>query len=172
MERVSAHHGFVLRAAQALASEDVDAGSTALYASGDASRWPFELARVRLHHGAWLRRHGRRTEAREQLREAARIFTGLRADPWAERARQELGVCDDPATAGVASPGAALTFQELRVAELVAQGLSNRDIGQRLRLSPRTVAGHLYRIYPKLGIASRAAVARALVRAREHRHST
>ncbi|MER5297737.1 helix-turn-helix transcriptional regulator [Streptomyces pharetrae] len=184
MERISPHHAFVLRAAEALASADVDAACTALYASGTGATWPFPLARVRLYHGGWLRRHGRRAEARSQLAEALRLFTALGAGPWADRARQELSVCDAaPAPGGVA----ALTAQELRIAQLVALGLTNRDVGTRLQLSPRTVAGHLYKIYPKLGISSRAAVARALgqpppprtdgdgpgrASPREHRHMT
>jgi DNA-binding NarL/FixJ family response regulator len=168
MDRISPHHRFVLHAGRALASEDVDADCTALYASSDTRRWPFELARVRLYHGAWLRRHGRRAEARDQLTLAEGVFTGLNAGPWAERARQELAVCDDPAGVSALSP------QELRIAELVAQGLTNREVGTRLHLSPRTVAAHLYRIYPKLGITTRAAVARALAAqpAREDRHPT
>lgn len=165
MERISPHHGFVLLASEALASEDVDAACEAVYASANASQWPFELARVRLYHGAWLRRHGRRSEARGQLVAAGRVFAGLKADPWAHRARQELRVCDEAKPAGVASGTLEdLTPQELRIAELVAEGLTNRDIGTRLHLSPRTVASHLYKIYPKLGIAGRAAVGRALGR--------
>jgi DNA-binding CsgD family transcriptional regulator len=165
MERISPHHGFVLLASEALASEDVDAACEAVYASANASQWPFELARVRLYHGAWLRRRGRRSEARDQLVAAGRVFAGLEADPWAHRARQELRVCDEAKPAGVASGTLEdLTPQELRIAELVADGLTNRDIGTRLHLSPRTVASHLYKIYPKLGIAGRAAVGRALGR--------
>ncbi|MER6349351.1 ATP-binding protein [Streptomyces sp. NPDC001595] len=165
MDRISDHHRFVLRAAQALAADDVDAASSAVYATPGASGWPFELARVRLHHGAWLRRQGRRVEARHQLDAAHRAFAGLKADPWADRARQELRVCAEPAPA--AAPTERLTPQERRIADLVAQGLTNRDIGTRLHLSPRTVAGHLYKIYPKLGITSRAGLARALGRQEE-----
>ncbi|MFI8192007.1 ATP-binding protein [Streptomyces sp. NPDC085946] len=160
--RISAHHAFVLRAAEAMVADDVDAGCTAVYASPGAAHWPFELARVRLHHGAWLRRQGRRVEARQHLDTARRAFAGLAAGPWADRAGQELQVCDEPAPTAAARPVGDLTAQERRIADLVARGLTNREIGARLQLSPRTVAGHLYRIYPKLGITSRAGVARAL----------
>jgi DNA-binding NarL/FixJ family response regulator len=163
MELISPHHGFVLRAAEALVSEDVDATCSALYATAGVSRWPFELARVRLYHGGWLRRHGRRAQAREQLRTALRAFRDLGADPWADRAGEELRVCDDAPPQDATTDGTThLTPQELRIARLVADGLTNRDVGLRLHLSPRTVAGHLYKIYPKLGVTSRAGVARAL----------
>jgi DNA-binding CsgD family transcriptional regulator len=164
LDRISPHHRFVLLAAEAMVSEDADMAGMAVYTAPGASQWPFELARVRLHHGAWLRRQRRRAEAREQLAAAHRIFVGLKADPWADRAEQELRVCAEPTPAGASGVVESLTVQELRIAELVAQGLTNRDIGTRLHLSPRTVAGHLYRVYPKLGITSRAGVARALGR--------
>ncbi|MFE6334251.1 AAA family ATPase [Streptomyces sp. NPDC057798] len=163
MERISPHHAFLLLAAEAVVSEDVNGACAAVYASAGASHWPFELARVRLHHGVWLRRQGRRADAREKLGAAVEGFTALGADPWADRARQELRVCDDPRPVGRAFGGTAnLTAQERRIADLVAQGLTNREIGTRLHLSPKTVAGHLYKIYPKLGITGRAGVARAI----------
>ncbi|MEU9331555.1 AAA family ATPase [Streptomyces sp. NPDC048290] len=158
---ISPHHAFVLLAAEALAGDDLDTSWTAVYTADRAADWPFELARVRLHHGIRLRRRGRRAEARARLRAAHDTFAALDAGPWTARAAQELRVCDDPG----GEPGTAvagLSPQELRIAELVADGLTNRDIGVRLQISPRTVSSHLYRIYPKLGVTSRAAVARAL----------
>ncbi|CAL9334692.1 hypothetical protein SUDANB105_00146 [Streptomyces sp. enrichment culture] len=165
MERISAHHEFVLLSAEAMASRDTDTACAAVYACPHAARWPFELARVRLHHGAWLRRQGRRSEAREQLESARRAFAGLKAGPWTDRVRQELNVCNEAAVRSTQAPAVrpGLTHQESRIATLVAEGLSNKDIGARLQLSPKTVANHLARIYPKLGVTTRAAVARALV---------
>jgi DNA-binding NarL/FixJ family response regulator len=86
-------------------------------------------------------------------------FAELGAMPWAERARAELratGETRSPLPAVDADPLAELTPQELQVVRLAASGLSNRDIGARLFLSPRTVGYHLYKAFPKLGVASRA----------------
>ncbi|WP_223769370.1 helix-turn-helix transcriptional regulator [Streptomyces huiliensis] len=162
MAEISAHHAFLLAAATALAApdEEADAAYRAAYAVPGADQWVFELARLRLAHGSWLRRH-RRAEAHDTLREAHRAFQGLRARPWEERCARELRAAGH--AVGPAADGhALLTGQELRIAELAATGLTNKEIGQRLRLSPRTVAAHLYKIFPKLGITTRAALAQAL----------
>ncbi|MFI9611622.1 AAA family ATPase [Streptomyces sp. NPDC052023] len=159
MDLISPHHEFVLLAAQALVSDDADTACAAVYGCAHAGDWPFELARVRFHHGAWLRRRGRRAQARERLAAARDAFAGLGAGPWRDRAEEELRVCDEARAADAVDR---LTPQELRIAALVAEGLTNRDIGTRLQLSPKTVASHLYRLYPKLGVTTRAAVARAL----------
>ncbi|MFF8831154.1 AAA family ATPase [Streptomyces sp. NPDC015131] len=169
LERISPHHAFVLLAARALADEDTDTACAEAYACPHATRWPFELARVRLHHGAWLRRRGRRTEARERLAEARDTFAALDAPPWLARAEEELRVCDEIRPAPAGGDTVPPTPQELRVARLVAEGLTNREIGLRLQLSPRTVSNHLYRLYPKLGVTHRAAVAHALD---DHAHLT
>ncbi|GHF32996.1 DNA-binding CsgD family transcriptional regulator [Amycolatopsis bartoniae] len=118
---------------------------------------PFDRARTELLYGEWLRRGRRKTEARSQLRSALRTFEELGSGPWAERARTELGAAGE-AVAQAARPDvfAALTPQELQITRFAAQGLSNRDIAARLYLSPRTVAYHLYKAYPKLGVTSRA----------------
>ncbi|MDQ1006706.1 DNA-binding CsgD family transcriptional regulator/energy-coupling factor transporter ATP-binding protein EcfA2 [Streptomyces sp. V4I23] len=163
---ISPHHAVILAAAEAVAAadDDVDAACKAAYAVHGVSRWPFELARVHLHHGAWLRRRGRADEARTHLRAAHALFTTLKASPWTERAAEALEG-DAGTSAGRPRPvgsAAALTAQELRIAELAATGLTNREIGARLHLSPRTVASHLYKVFPKLGVTSRAAVERAL----------
>ncbi|MFI9202792.1 ATP-binding protein [Streptomyces sp. NPDC053048] len=164
MAEISAHHAFLLAAATALAAadEEADARYRDAYAVPGAEQWGFELARLRLAHGSWLRRH-RRGEAHDVLREALRAFRGLRARPWEELCAQELRAAGHQV--GTATDGyAQLTGQELRIAELAATGLTNKDIAKRLRLSPRTVAAHLYKIFPKLGITSRAALAQALRR--------
>jgi DNA-binding CsgD family transcriptional regulator len=115
----------------------------------------FEQARTQLLYGAWLRRRRRKADARTQLRAAVDALDRIDAAPWATRARAELGATG----ATIARPGQAgvprLTPQELQVAQLAAKGLSNRDIAARLVLSPRTVAYHLYKAYPKLGVTSR-----------------
>ncbi len=130
---------------------------------------PFEHARALLLYGEWLRRQRRRSEARAQLTAAHEIFEGLGAACWARRAARELAAAgaapaDTPARpAGILTR---LTPQELQVVQLAATGLSNRDIGAQLFLSPRTVGYHLYKAYPKLGVTSRAGLARLLIKDR------
>jgi DNA-binding CsgD family transcriptional regulator len=115
----------------------------------------FEQARTQLLYGAWLRRARRKADARTQLRAAVDYLDRIGATPWAERARAELRATG----ASIPRPGRTgpprLTPQELQVARLAAQGLSNRDIAAQLFLSPRTVGYHLYKTYPKLGITAR-----------------
>jgi DNA-binding CsgD family transcriptional regulator len=146
--------------ARALLSPD----ETALRAALDANLadWPFERARVQLAYGEWLRRR-RPKQARPVLRAAATTFEALGALPWAERARAELRASGESRRRpddGIDQ----LTPQELQVARLVVAGLSNREIAGRLFLSPRTVSTHLYRIYPKVGISSRAELAGVMAR--------
>jgi DNA-binding NarL/FixJ family response regulator len=118
---------------------------------------PFDQARTQLVYGEWLRRAKRRRDARVQLHAALRTFQSLGAQPWADRAHTELTATGAPAPQPAAPDVlAALTPQEMQIARLAAQGLPNRDIAAQLFLSPRTVAYHLYKAYPKLGIASRA----------------
>ncbi|MEU4113418.1 AAA family ATPase [Kitasatospora sp. NPDC028055] len=121
---------------------------------------PFEQARTALLYGEWLRRTRRRTDARPHLTAALEVFDRLAAHPWSTRARTELSATGAPAPTPQPSPALPnpLTPQELQIARLAAQGLTNRDIAAQLFLSPRTVAHHLYKAYPKLGITSRAAL--------------
>ncbi|PXY38245.1 helix-turn-helix transcriptional regulator [Prauserella flavalba] len=123
---------------------------------------PFERARTELLHGEWLRRERHPAQARALLRSALTIFERLGARPWAERARTELRATGESLGAKAHAPELAqrLTPQELRIVRLAAAGLSNRDIGARLYLSPRTVGYHLYKAYPKLGVASRVELAK------------
>ncbi|KOX14134.1 hypothetical protein ADL05_17775 [Nocardiopsis sp. NRRL B-16309] len=153
-------------------SEDAYRGALALDAA------PFEQARTRLLFGEWLRRARRATEAREQLHLAADAFRRWDARPWEERARAELRATGETrATDTLArdrseDPLDRLTPQELQVVRLAATGLTNRDIGAQLFLSPRTVGHHLYKAYPKLGVASRAELgALGLHRDQERRRS-
>ncbi|WP_198539574.1 helix-turn-helix transcriptional regulator, partial [Streptomyces graminilatus] len=128
-----------------------------------AHHFPYELARVHLAHGIHERHtHGPRS-ARPSLLKAAEAFEQLGAPTWAERARTELRATGTAASTSSAHL-TALTWQERRIADLAAGGLTNKEIGERMRLSPRTVSSHLYRAFPKLGITSRAALRDALTR--------
>ncbi|MFF0087462.1 helix-turn-helix transcriptional regulator [Streptomyces canus] len=134
----------------------------ALEVPGAASR-PFNHARTRLLYGEWLRRACRRTDARTQLAEAAETFQRLDAAPLLARTRAELELAGQHPrrdSAPARDTAAILTAQELRVARLAAQGLTNREIGAQLLISPRTVGHHLANVFPKLGIVSRADLAR------------
>jgi DNA-binding CsgD family transcriptional regulator/tetratricopeptide (TPR) repeat protein len=122
----------------------------------DVGSWPFERSRMQLMLGSRLRRRKQLQEARELLRAAREGFDSLGAGPWAERAREELRAAGVPSRAPAPAVWSSLSAQELQVARMAAEGLSNRQIGERLYLSHRTVASHLYRIFPKLGITSRA----------------
>ncbi|MFG2134601.1 ATP-binding protein [Streptomyces sp. NPDC048751] len=125
---------------------------------------PFDVARVRLFHGERLRRLRATTAAREQLAQALEAFQRLGAKPWATRAAAELRASGRaaPSPAGAGPGPGALTAQELRIATLAATGLTNKQIAERLSLSHRTIGTHLYQLYPKLGITSRAALRDAL----------
>ena len=135
-----------------------------------ADRFPFDLGRVCVCYGERLRRTRSTTDARARLTAALEIFERLRARPWAARAAGELRA------AGLADPRASqrgrdsLTSQELEIAELAAADLTNKQIGQRLFLSHRTVGAHLYQIFPKLGVTSRAALRDALDSLPSERH--
>ena len=124
---------------------------------------PFEAARTALLLGERLRRAQRPGQARAHLRMAREVFEQAGARPWARRAQEELRAAGE--NGSVPPPGVldALTPQELRIAGLVADGLSSKQIAARLFLSPRTVEYHLYKIYPKLGIGSRTDLARLVV---------
>jgi DNA-binding CsgD family transcriptional regulator len=128
----------------------------------DATRWPFDLARVQLTYGERLRRDRATGEARQHLRAAREIFTQLGAAPWVARASSELRATGQAAAHDQRPDPVPLTPQQREIATLAAAGLTNKQIGERLYLSHRTVATHLYQIFPKLGVASRAALRDAL----------
>ena len=144
-----------------------DGQAEALFQSGlsaDMSRWPFFRARLLLAYGEWLRRRRRVAESRAPLRTARQGFDSLGAIPWGERARQELRASGEASDRREPYAWDVLSPQELRIAQLAAEGLSNREIGQQLYLSHRTISSHLHRLFPKLGIASRQQLASALAR--------
>jgi DNA-binding CsgD family transcriptional regulator len=128
-----------------------------------ADRWPFEFARVQLAFGEHLRRVRAPCDARAQLGPALATFRALGARPWAERAANELRAARLTPTRTENHRIPALTAQEHQIVSLAAAGLTNKQIGQRLYLSPRTVGSHLYRVFPKLGVSSRAGLRDALI---------
>ncbi|MFD0327235.1 response regulator transcription factor [Streptacidiphilus monticola] len=132
---------------------------------GDVGAWPLYRARLDLHHGRRLRRLRQVQASREPLRAARDAFDFLGAHPWAESARRELRAAGETSGRPETSVRELLSAQELQIATLAAQGLTNRQIGERLFLSHRTVGAHLYRIFPKLGVAARAQLGAALQQA-------
>lgn len=150
----------VHRSRALLAGNDRDAEhhfDVALQCVYAAEQSPLEYARTQLAYGEWLRRQRRIVDARVQLSSALRVFESRGAQPFAQRARGELRAAGVQLAGQVNTEGPAteLTPQELQIARLAASGLSNRQIADRIYVSHRTVAAHLYRIFPKLGITSR-----------------
>jgi DNA-binding CsgD family transcriptional regulator len=115
-----------------------------------------ELARAHLLFGEWLRRQGRRVDAREQLRSAHDMFATIGMEAFAERARRELLATGETVRKRTVEVSATdlLTPQEQQIALLVRDGLSNPEVGARLFLSPRTVEWHLRKVFGKLSISS------------------
>jgi DNA-binding CsgD family transcriptional regulator len=123
-----------------------------------------ELARSRLLYGEWLRREGRRVDAREQLRVARELLLAMGADGFAERARHELLATGEKVRKRRDDTRDELTPQEEHIARLAREGRTNPEIGAELFLSPRTVEWHLKKVFSKLGITSRRALRDALPR--------
>jgi DNA-binding CsgD family transcriptional regulator len=147
-----------------LAADDI---AEDLYVEGlasDFASFPWPRARLQLAYGRWLRRHRQSSRSRGPLSEAVSTFTEIGATRWAQEASDELSATARRSHDGdEADPGAArLSTQELKIAQLAAEGLSNTEIGQLLSLSPRTVGSHLYRVFPKLEISSRRELAARL----------
>ena len=115
----------------------------------------FDRARLNLALGVCLRRALRVSESREPLLDALVAFERLGATAWAEQARGELRASGARRVRRELGDTESLTAQELQIVRMAAQGLSNREIGQRLFLSHRTIGSHLYRAFPKLGVAAR-----------------
>jgi DNA-binding CsgD family transcriptional regulator len=154
----------------------LEARSRALLSDGDAAdslyreaierlgrtRLRPELARAHLLYGEWLRRAGRRVDARNQLRAAYEQFTAIGMEAFAERARRELNATGERVRKRTLETRDELTAHERQIATLARDGLSNPEIGARLFLSPRTVEYHLSKVFTKLAIGSRRELAKAL----------
>jgi DNA-binding CsgD family transcriptional regulator len=161
---ISPRQALTIEGAAAIAAPDDEAAALferALAVPG-ADRWPFDRARIQLAFGERLRRIRSTSNARAHLAAALDTFRRLGAGPWTARAGSELRATGltigQPAGAGPAS----LTPQQREIATLAAAGLTNKQIGERLFLSPRTVATHLHQLFPKLGVTTRAALRDAL----------
>jgi DNA-binding CsgD family transcriptional regulator len=147
----------------------VEASRRALLRDGDAAeasyreaierlgrtRVRLEHARARLLYGEWLRREGRRADARAQLRTAHTALTAMGVDAFADRARRELLATGETVRKRTVETSTELTSQEAHITRLVADGLTNPEIGAALYISPRTVEWHLRKIFAKLGVSSR-----------------
>jgi DNA-binding NarL/FixJ family response regulator len=123
-----------------------------------------ELARTQLLYGEWLRRERRRLDARVHLRHAHELFTEFGMHAFAERARVELEATGEHAHKRTATTIDQLTPQELQIAQMARDGLSNPEIGARLFISRRTVKYHLQKVFTKLEISSRTELERVLPR--------
>lgn len=146
------------RALLAAASQQLDEAlhhATEAVREHERSSEPFGLARTLLVLGQVQRRRGERRAAAEALEAARKMFESLGAPLWVERAEAELARV--PRRRGSTT----LTATEERVAELVTQGLTNQEVAQALFVNVKTVEANLTRIYAKLGVRSRAALAAA-----------
>ncbi|WP_221329403.1 LuxR family transcriptional regulator [Actinoplanes sp. L3-i22] len=151
--------------ARAILSDDEDADQVfGVALAGDLDAWPLLRARLLLAYGIRLRRRRRVTDARGRLRSALELFTAIGAAAWAGQTRRELVAAGVTVADPEPPAGAGLTAQETQIARLAAGGITNREIGRRLFLSHRTVGTHLHRIYFKLGVPNRTALADLLSR--------
>ena len=167
--RALARLGEHVRGSEADWARGIEARGLALMSDGDAAERRYreaierlqrtrlrpELARAHLLFGEWLRREGRRADAREQLRTAYEQLAALGMEAFAERARRELVATGGKVRRRTVEARDELTAQEAQIARLARDGLSNPEIGARLFLSPRTVEWHLKKVFTKLGISSR-----------------
>jgi DNA-binding CsgD family transcriptional regulator len=142
---------------RALLSEDETAETLYREAIDRLSRTRIrvELARAHLLYGEWLRRDGRRVNAREQLRTAHGMFTAMGTEAFAERARRELLATGETVRGRTPDTRAVLTAQEAQIAGLAGDGLTNREIAAQLFISSHTVEWHLRKVFAKLDISSR-----------------
>jgi DNA-binding CsgD family transcriptional regulator len=154
----------------------IEARSRALLSDGDAAdslyreaierlqrtRLRVDLARSHLLYGEWLRRERRRVDARERLRTAFEMFTGMGVEAFTGRAERELLATGEQVRKRSVETRDELTAQEAQIARLAGEGLSNTEIGARMFISQHTVAYHLRKVFSKLDITSRSQLDRAL----------
>jgi DNA-binding CsgD family transcriptional regulator len=124
-----------------------------------------ELARAHLQYGEWLRRNRRRVDAREQLHTAQGMFAEMGIEAFTGRADRELRATGERARKRSVETRKDLTAQELQIARLARDGLSNPEIGARLFISRRTVEYHLHKVFAKLNVRSRGQLDGALATA-------
>ena len=153
----NARYSVILHRALALlaAGDEAEAFFEMAISDPGAERWPLELANAQLDYGVWLRRERRTTEARQHLSAAQQAFARIGASAWVSTAEAELRAAGVGQPTGSGSTWGDLTAQERQIVQLAASGMTNREIGQQLFLSPRTVSTHLYHAFPKLGVTSR-----------------
>jgi DNA-binding CsgD family transcriptional regulator len=161
------NRGFLARARAIVAGDAPEAEDlyTEAIAQHAQTRGPAHVARSHLMYGEWLRRAGRRRDARQHLRAAYGQFEEIGARAFASRARHELQATGEklrPRSAAEADTK--LTAQEDRVARLAAAGATNVEIAAQLYLSAYTVDYHLRKVFRKLGVASRRQLVHALDR--------
>jgi DNA-binding CsgD family transcriptional regulator len=144
--------------------EAAEAHFNSALALHDAGPAPFELARTHLAYGEWLRAQDRRDDARDELRAALAGLEQVEAQRFAERARRELRAAGASPRAAAERDPSELTPHELRVAQLVSQGMTNREAAAALFVSTKTVEHHLRLVFRKLGIRRRAELARLMAR--------
>jgi DNA-binding CsgD family transcriptional regulator/tetratricopeptide (TPR) repeat protein len=154
---IAARHARVMLAPDGHAEAELSAAL-----AGDLSAWPLARARLLLAHGAWLRRRRRPVAAREPLRAARELFDALGIVGWSARARAELEATGEASEESRPAAWSTLTPQEWQIAQLAAAGMTNREIGEQLLISRRTVGSHLYHLFPKLGVTARSQLADAL----------
>ena len=143
-----------------------DASAEELFTAALEEDWssrPFDGARIRLAFGEWLRRSQRRTLARTHLRAAIETFSDLEAGPWLTRATDELRATGESARKRDPSTMLTLTPMERKIADLVATGLSNKDVAAQCWISPRTVAFHLRNVFAKTGVTTRGELAQLVL---------
>jgi DNA-binding CsgD family transcriptional regulator len=165
----------IARARGILASPDAaEAHFGKALADPAGDQWPFERAQLRLDYAEWLRRRRRINDAKPVLTQALGTFRRLGARSWAQRAQAELRASGVVVAGAPSAPDALreLTPQQRQIVRLASDGLTDREIGDRLFLSPRTVSSHLYRSFPKLGVASRHQLRDVIARAGTSTEST
>jgi DNA-binding CsgD family transcriptional regulator/tetratricopeptide (TPR) repeat protein len=155
----SARLGQLIARARGILADPDAAGAHFDAALGDPAgdQWPFERAQLRLDYAEWLRRRRRINDAKPVLDEVLGTFRRLSARSWSQRAEAELRACGVAVTGTTGERDALgeLTPQQRQIVLLASRGLTNREIADRVFLSPRTVSSHLYRSFPKLGVAAR-----------------